>query len=237
MVRSAAERSAPRFRAERVTVLPGPNLRGPGPDRPLRRAARRRAHRPHRRRPGRDRAAEPAAGGRARRAWPASGTGSAGRSSACAGPRPRPCARPSGLTPVEDPQQRRPRPPPQPGAPRDPAPARRRRRPRRGAGPRRRQAELLGEERTCSTGSPATLDPTDAPGPAGRPPALARRAIRAWLWRAMGGRPPRRRRHRGPGAGGRPPRRGGAADVQDGWRVARAEGRLHLDRRATIARA
>ena len=92
-----------------------------------------------------------------------------------------------------------------------------------------RAAELMGEESDLLDRLAAGLDPTDAGALRDAEPALARRAVRAWLWRAMGGDHPvdlaavdrvlAVARHEA-----------GSADVQQGWRVTRAEGRLHVDR-------
>ena len=67
VVRRAADRFGAGFRAERVTVAPGPTWR-PGPGPRATRPSRPTADRPHGRRPGRDRAAQPAAGRGPRRA-------------------------------------------------------------------------------------------------------------------------------------------------------------------------
>jgi len=92
-----------------------------------------------------------------------------------------------------------------------------------------RVADLMGEESDLLDRLAGALDPTDAEALRDAEPALARRAVRAWLWRGMGGDHPvdlaavdrvldvARLDARG-------------ADVQDGWRVVRSEGRLHLDR-------
>jgi tRNA(Ile)-lysidine synthase len=92
-----------------------------------------------------------------------------------------------------------------------------------------RVAELMGEESDLLDRLAGDLDPTDAAALQAAEPAIARRAVRAWLWRAMGGDHPVDlaavdrvldvARH-----GAR------AADVQDGWRVFRSEGKLQLDR-------
>jgi tRNA(Ile)-lysidine synthase len=92
-----------------------------------------------------------------------------------------------------------------------------------------RSADLMGEESDLLDRMAAAIDPTDAAALRDAEPALARRAIRAWLWRGMGGDHPvdlaaieRVREVAALAARG--------ADVQDGWRVVRSEGRLHLDR-------
>ncbi len=87
----------------------------------------------------------------------------------------------------------------------------------------------MGEESDLLDRLAGEMDPTDARALQEAEPALARRAIRAWLWRGMGGDHPVDAaavdrvlgvaRHDARGA-----------DVQEGWRVVRAEGRLHLDR-------
>ena len=203
------------------TVEPGPEPRGPGPGRPLRRAARRRAHRPHRRRPGRDRAAEPAAGRRA-------STGLAGMRRGPAPPAARPApGRDRGAVRGRGARRRwttRPTPTRPSGATgsatrccpllddvagRDVVPV------------LARQAELLGEETELPgpRWPPPSTPPTPGPLQAAAP-ALARRALRAWL---LAGR-------WGPTTRSTPPRSTGcwrwsgttaaAADVQAGWRVA-----------------
>jgi len=92
-----------------------------------------------------------------------------------------------------------------------------------------RVADVMGAESDLLDRLAASLDPTDAAALRDAEPALARRALRAWLWRGMGGDHPvdlaavdrvlavACLEARG-------------TDVQDGWRVVRSEGRLHLDR-------
>ena len=48
-------------------------------------------------------------------------------------------------------------------------------------------AELMGEESDLLDRLAGELDPTDARALQHAEPALARRAIRAWLWRGIGG--------------------------------------------------
>jgi tRNA(Ile)-lysidine synthase len=92
-----------------------------------------------------------------------------------------------------------------------------------------RVAELMGEESDLLDRLAADLDPTDVAALRAAEPALARRAVRAWLWRGM--------------AGDHPVDLAAVdrvlavaalesvgTEVQAGWRVVRAEGRLHLDR-------
>ncbi len=90
-------------------------------------------------------------------------------------------------------------------------------------------ADLMGEESDLLDRRAADLDPTDPAALRDAEPALARRAVRAWLWRAMGGDHPVDL-----GAVERvlavADLQARAADIQAGWRVVRAEGRLHLDR-------
>jgi tRNA(Ile)-lysidine synthase len=92
-----------------------------------------------------------------------------------------------------------------------------------------RQGELMGEESDLLDRLASVLDPTDVAGLRGAEIALARRAVRAWLWRGMGGDHPVEAAavdrvldvvHHD----------ARAAEVQGGWRVARSEGRLRLDR-------
>ncbi len=92
-----------------------------------------------------------------------------------------------------------------------------------------RQAEILGQETELLDRLAAELDPTDTRALQAAEPALARRALRAWLWRGMGAEYPVDAaaidrvlavvRHESRGA-----------DVQAGWRVMRADGRLRLER-------
>jgi len=92
-----------------------------------------------------------------------------------------------------------------------------------------RVAELMGEESDLLDRLAAGLDPTDVAALQEAEPAIARRAVRAWLWRGMGGDHPvdlaavdrvlAVARNQAT-----------AAEVQGGWRVFRSEGRLHLDR-------
>jgi len=92
-----------------------------------------------------------------------------------------------------------------------------------------RQAEILGQETELLDRLAADLDPTDTRALRAAEPALARRALRAWLWRGMGAEYPVDAaaidrvlavvRHEARGA-----------DVQAGWRVLRADGRLRLER-------
>jgi tRNA(Ile)-lysidine synthase len=90
-------------------------------------------------------------------------------------------------------------------------------------------ADLMGEESDLLDRLAADLDPTDPVALRDAEPALARRSVRAWLWRGMGGDHPVDL-----GAVERvlavADLRSRATDIQDGWRVVRAEGRLHLDR-------
>ena len=192
-----------------------------------------RAHRPHRRRPGRDRAAQPAAGRRARRA---------GR--AC-GPAPRRpllglrrrrdrgrCAPRAGLEPGRRPVQRRPALPAQPGPPRAAAAARRRRRARRrpGAGPPGRPAGATTP--TSSPRWPPALDPTDAPRSARRA-AGAGPAGGAGVAASGAGRPPARRGHRRAGAGrGRGARRSPPRSAAAGASASAPDRPARLRRRA-----
>jgi tRNA(Ile)-lysidine synthase len=92
-----------------------------------------------------------------------------------------------------------------------------------------RVAELMGEESDLLDRLAADLDPTDPSALRDAEPALARRAVRAWLWRAMGGDHPvdLDAVERVLAVADLQSR---AADIQAGWRVVRAEGRLHLDR-------
>ena len=224
--------SAPASVPCRPSVEPGPNLEARA--RAARYAAlpRRRAHRPHRRRPGRDRAAQPAARVGARRAWPASATARAARSSACAGPRPPPCARRPGFEPVDDPTNRDPR-------------FRRNR-------VRHELLPLLDDDRRARRRAGA--------GPPGRPAGRRRRPARVARRRRRPDRRvraprPSRRRWRGPWCGpGCGPRsaatrptaatvqrvldvaagRAVATEVGTGLRVARTAGRLRLEPAATL---
>lgn len=92
-----------------------------------------------------------------------------------------------------------------------------------------RQAEILGEETELLDRLAADLDPIDTRTLQVAEPALVRRALRAWLWRGMGAEYPVDAaaidrvlavvRHEAR-----------AADVQAGWRVLRADGRLRLER-------
>lgn len=92
-----------------------------------------------------------------------------------------------------------------------------------------RQAEIMGEETELLDRLAGDLDPTDTRALQVAEPALARRALRAWLWRGMGAEYPVDAaaidrvlavvRHEAKGA-----------DVQAGWRVLRADGRLRLER-------
>lgn len=92
-----------------------------------------------------------------------------------------------------------------------------------------RQAEILGEESDLLDRLAAELDPTDTRALQRAEPALARRAVRAWLWRGMGGDHPV-----DAAAVDRVlavvAHRARAAEVQAGWRVTRADGRLALGR-------
>jgi tRNA(Ile)-lysidine synthase len=92
-----------------------------------------------------------------------------------------------------------------------------------------RVAELMGEESDLLDRLAADLDPTDAAAIRDAEPALARRALRAWLWRAMGGDHPVdvAAVDRVLGVARLEAR---AADVQAGWRVVRSEGRMVVDR-------
>jgi tRNA(Ile)-lysidine synthase len=227
VVADAAERYGARFRAERVTVFPGPNLQARA------RAARygvlpadvstghtcddqaetvilnllRGAGRPG------------LAGIRRTQRRPLLGLRRAETAALCAE---------EGLTPVQDPTNA--------------DPAYRRTRVRREVLPLlddvagrdvvpiiSRVAELMGEESDLLDRLAAGLDPTDAATLREAEPAVARRAVRAWLWRGMGGDHPvdlaavdrvlAVARNEA-----------GAAEVQGGWRVFRSEGRLVLDR-------
>lgn len=92
-----------------------------------------------------------------------------------------------------------------------------------------RQAELLRDEADLLDALAAALDPTDARALATTAPALARRAVRAWLRDVIGPEHPvdsatvarvlsvARGESR-------------ATDVREGWRVARTEGRLRAER-------
>jgi len=92
-----------------------------------------------------------------------------------------------------------------------------------------RQAQIMGEETELLDRLAADLDPTDTRALQVAEPALARRALRAWLWRGMGAEYPVDAaaidrvlavvRHEAKGA-----------EVQAGWRVLRADGRLRLER-------
>lgn len=92
-----------------------------------------------------------------------------------------------------------------------------------------RQAGILGEETEFLDRLAAGLDPTDTRALQRAEPALVRRALRAWLWRGMGADHPVDAaaidrllavvHHHAR-----------AADVQGGWRVVRTEGRLTLER-------
>lgn len=92
-----------------------------------------------------------------------------------------------------------------------------------------RQAHLLGGEDDLMDRLAADLDPTDTRALQGAEPALARRALRAWLRRGMGAEHPVDSaaidrvlevvHHRAR-----------ATEVGGGWRVARADGRLLLAR-------
>jgi tRNA(Ile)-lysidine synthase len=92
-----------------------------------------------------------------------------------------------------------------------------------------RVAELMGEESDLLDRLAAGLDPTDAAALREAEPAIARRAVRAWLWRGMGGDHPvdLAAVDRVLGVARN---QAIAAEVQGGWRVFRSEGRLHLDR-------
>ena len=92
-----------------------------------------------------------------------------------------------------------------------------------------RQGELMGEESDLLDRLASVLDPTDVAALRDAEIAVARRAVRAWLWRGMGGDHPVDAAaidrvldvvHHD----------ARAAEVQGGWRVVRSEGRLHLDR-------
>lgn len=92
-----------------------------------------------------------------------------------------------------------------------------------------RVAELMGEESDLLDRLAGDLDPTDVAALRAAEPAIARRAVRAWLWRVMGGDHPvdlaavdRVLEVAHDGAR--------ATDVQDGWRVVRSEGRMILER-------
>ncbi len=92
-----------------------------------------------------------------------------------------------------------------------------------------RQAEIMGEESELLDRLAATLDPTDVVALQAAEPALARRALRSWLWRGMGTDYPvdAAAVDRVLAVVHHTSR---AADVQAGWRVQRAEGRLLLVR-------
>jgi tRNA(Ile)-lysidine synthase len=94
-----------------------------------------------------------------------------------------------------------------------------------------RQADLLREDARVLDDLAAALDPTDARSLAAAPPALARRAVRAWLRAAGPGGPERH-----------PPDAAAlgrvlavvrgeavACELPGGWRVARSGGRLRLE--------
>ena len=92
-----------------------------------------------------------------------------------------------------------------------------------------RVGDLMGEESDLLDRLASVLDPTDVAALQDAEIALARRAVRAWLWRGMGGDHPVDAAavdrvldvvHHD----------ARAAEVQGGWRVVRSEGRLHLDR-------
>lgn len=92
-----------------------------------------------------------------------------------------------------------------------------------------RQAALMGEESAFLDRLAAGLDPTDTRALQDAEPALVRRALRVWMWRQMGTASPLDAaaidrvlavvRHEAR-----------AAEVQDGWRVERTDGRLRLER-------
>ena len=174
------------------------------------------------------RAAQPPAGGRASGAGRHAPRPSAARCSTCAGPRPRPSAWRRAwirwsIPTNDDPTHRRNRvrhevlPLLDDVAGRSVVPV------------LARQAELLGEETEYLDRMAAALDPTDTRALQAAAPALVRRALRAWLWREHGGRPPGRRRGGRPRPGRRPARLPGHRRP-GGWRVVRTEGRLTLDR-------
>ena len=92
-----------------------------------------------------------------------------------------------------------------------------------------RVADVMGEESDLLDRLAAELDPTDPAALRDADPALARRAVRAWLWRGMGGDHPvdLAAVDRVLGVARQ---EATAAEVQGGWRVFRSEGRLQLDR-------
>jgi tRNA(Ile)-lysidine synthase len=92
-----------------------------------------------------------------------------------------------------------------------------------------RVAELMGSESDLLDRLASSLDPTDIGALSDAEPAIARRAVRAWLWRGMGGDHPvdLAAVDRVLGVARQ---EATAAEVQGGWRVFRSEGRLHLDR-------
>ncbi|HET9291364.1 MAG TPA: TilS substrate-binding domain-containing protein, partial [Actinomycetes bacterium] len=95
-----------------------------------------------------------------------------------------------------------------------------------------RQADLARDDARVLDELAAALDPADARALAAAPPALARRAVRAWLRVAGPGGP----EHHPPDAaavarvlavaGGEAV----ACELAGGWRVARTGGRLRLER-------
>jgi tRNA(Ile)-lysidine synthase len=96
-----------------------------------------------------------------------------------------------------------------------------------------RQAEVLGDDAALLDELAAAIDPTDARALATAPPALARRAIRAWLRTSDAEcHPPdfaTVERVRDVAAG-----RSEATDVGRGWRVVRSRGRLSLKPPSTV---
>jgi tRNA(Ile)-lysidine synthase len=92
-----------------------------------------------------------------------------------------------------------------------------------------RQAEIMGEESELLDRLAAKLDPTDVAALRAAEPALARRALRSWLWRGMGTDHPvdAAAVDRVLAVAHHTSR---AADVQGGWRVERSDGHLHLVR-------
>jgi tRNA(Ile)-lysidine synthase len=92
-----------------------------------------------------------------------------------------------------------------------------------------RQAEIMGEESDLLDRLAAGLDPADTRSLQEAEPALARRAVRAWLWRGMGGDHPV-----DAAAVDRVlavvAHRARAAELPGGWRVTRVDGRLALHR-------
>ncbi len=90
-----------------------------------------------------------------------------------------------------------------------------------------RQAELMADDSDLIAALAADVDPTDATALTSAPAPVARAAVRAWLRPTAGGRPPSAatvERVRGVAAG-----EAVATEVAGAWRVRRSRGRLHLD--------